>query len=222
MQENAKKYTVSCVQPEKSEQFVRRVSIQDIMPKKKGIAMSTNKTACFTGHRPNKLWGYSNAYHAEYQKLVDKICAKCRYLVENEGVTTFVSGGAQGVDQLAFWAVNKLKKVHPEVQNIVFVPFVGQEKRWASDNGLFSQQQYQLMLKLADDVRICGELPDANDKAAVVKLLHGRNHQMVNSSDILIAVCRTDIDVNAKGGTAECMRYAALQNRRIDKVDIDI
>lgn len=86
---------------------------------RKEIHISTYncKTLCFTGRRPKNLCGYNNN---KYNDLVDKVTEICETFHQN-GYRNFISGGAQGFDQLAFWAVLRLKKIHPDVKNIVYV-----------------------------------------------------------------------------------------------------
>lgn len=164
--------------------------------------------ACFTGHRPKDLHGYDS--RAAYQPIVDftrDICAAlCR-----SGVRTFISGGAQGFDQLAFWAVNSLRAKDPRLANTVYVPFENQPSKWSSD-GPFGQSDYRTMLQYATDVRVLAGNPPAGDTGAAAKLLHARNHAMVDASDIVIALLTGPVlengVQNAKGGTAECVRYA--------------
>lgn len=176
------------------------------------------KTACFTGHRPNKLHGYDS--HAAYEPLVSTLAALCEELAVNHDVTTFITGGAQGVDQLAFWAVNRLKSNRPDLQlrNVVFQPFEGQELRWRAD-GLFGRDEYRLMLRLADEVRIIESDADTNQKR--VRALFERNHAMVDASDIVIGCYLASAGDyrTSSGGTAECLRYAHRQGRPVVLVD---
>ena len=125
------------------------------------------------------------------------------------GVREFVSGGAQGIDQLACLAVDAVKRRGADVRNRVFVPFAAQPSRW-SRYGIFSQAYYRDCLDRADEVRIVAKDPAGNDYGAVVAALHGRNHVMVAESDLVIAfLADRALDWrNSKGGTAECVRYA--------------
>lgn len=81
---------------------------------------STMRTICFTGPRPNKLYGYKNK--EKYQKLVDCIHdflrGFCR--IESDEILTVITGGAQGIDQLAFWAANSLKKEYSLKNECIF------------------------------------------------------------------------------------------------------
>lgn len=157
-------------------------------------------TLCFTGRRPKDLCGYDKI---KYQIFVDdlvKLLYKEFYV--KQGVRRFISGGAQGFDQMAFWAVDKMKKAYKcnDIQNIVFVPFEGQEVRW-SKRGLFSQAEYWMMIKNADMVVV---VCDNNS----IESLFTRNHVMCNHSAICLGLYPDDHWKTSKGGTAECLRYA--------------
>lgn len=182
---------------------------------KANSAQYTGKTLCFTGRRPKDLCGYKKE---KYKNLVDCITKFCDYFYK-QGYRNFISGGAQGFDQLAFWAVNKLKASHPDIKNIVYVPFKGQERNWLA-TGLFSRQEYRLMLSLADEVvYLQDELHDYKD---IAKALFARNHAMVDASDAVIALYPDNTWPTSKGGTAECMRYAETHHKDIHQIDYTI
>lgn len=170
-----------------------------------------SKTLCFTGHRPNELFGY------EYSEKVLKIVQDQQYSVLVKdiiqilhrlhplGYSRFITGGAQGADQLAFWAVEFIREYYPEdnIENIVYVPFKGQEERWRR-NGRFGQEEYRQMLDVATDIvyTSVGTYQGPQD-------MFRRNHAMANNSDAVLAIYGKNEDWHtAKGGTAECMRYA--------------
>ena len=172
---------------------------------------------CFTGRRPKDLAGYvKENYDVLFFMVVDKLKELINKYHEQHPEYNFnfkfITGGAQGFDQLVFWAVNKLKEDNT-IQNIVYVPFTGQEKKW-QEQGLFSQAEYNLMLKKADDVLYLEE--ELSDYSAIVKALYNRNHKMVDDSNIVIALYPDDTwNENKKSGTAECMRYASSMNKRL-------
>lgn len=64
-------------------------------------------TVTFTGPRPKKLFGYNDK--ESYQKIVDVLKVQVKDAYDN-GARRFISGGAQGLDQMAFWAVYSVKK----------------------------------------------------------------------------------------------------------------
>ena len=160
------------------------------------------KTICFTGHRPNKMAGYK---HKNY----------CSFL------TKFITGGAQGADQLAFWAVHRLKLHNPNIpiQNIAYIPFNGLDSRW-SETGAFSKDDYRKMLKCADEILIC--CPDVSPNsnfADICKALYKRNTMMVDASSQVIAICK-EIEVQQnkveKGGTEHTINYTLSKRKPID------
>ena len=157
---------------------------------------------CFTGHRAKKLAGYNRD---SYQKLFDTLYEFLYRLVEiyKDFDITFLTGGAQGFDQLAFWAVEKVKANGYAVKNVVVIPFKGQENPW-QDTGLFSKADYNLMLKKADNYIIL------NDNATdYTKKYTQRNHFMVDESVAVIGLFN-----NIEGGTGECVSYALEQKKQ--------
>lgn len=177
---------------------------------------NTAKTVCFTGKRPKDLFGYEKG---RYTALVDRLTQECIRLAR-QGYSLFISGGAQGADQLAFWAVDKAKRQGFGITNTVFRPFDGHEARWARD-GLFGQKEYQLMLRRADAVITCSARPDpAKGMGGVVEAMNLRNHLMVDHSGLVFGICRGNpIDGRCKGGTKECLTYAAAKGKEIFLLD---
>lgn len=176
-----------------------------------------SNTVCFTGHRPKAIFDnqpYDNSKRPAYQKIVDEIHALVIDLV-SQGYTHFITGGAQGFDQLAFWAVHSAKSGCKDIVNDVYIPFIGQENRWAK-TGIFSQKEYSQMLQLADHVYTCTENLDTSDYRATAKALMYRNECMVNASTIVIGQYIDDGWKTAtRGGTANCLNYANRQNKQL-------
>lgn len=162
-------------------------------------------SVCFTGHRPAKLYGYRS--YEDWRPLFDAIYSLCEKLYNEHGTRTFVTGGAQGVDQTAFWAVRKLALSHPEIANIVYIPMKGQELRWRKD-GVFGQNDFNKMLSMASQCYILDDTPS-------IAALFTRNRAMVNNTDAVIAVWNGE----AKGGTASCVRYAKKKHRKVIRLD---
>lgn len=180
---------------------------------------AADHTVCFTGHRPKSIFQinpYGEARRKDYQAIVDRIADFVCEMAEN-GYTRFITGGAQGFDQLAFWAVHKAKKTCPEIINDVYIPFKGQESRWAK-TGIFSQKEYRQMLKLADHVYVCVQDIDSRDFKAVTRALMYRNKCMVNDSCYVLGQFEDNSwqDHRTKSGTADCLRYAKEKWRTIE------
>lgn len=181
------------------------------------IQTDNNFTVCFTGHRPKAIFPvqpYAEEKRPLYQKIVDDVNALVLDLIA-QGYTHFITGGAQGFDQLAFWAVHSAKSSCSGIINDVYIPFIGQENRWAK-TGIFSQKEYIQMLQLADNVYTCAQDVDTSDYKQTVKALMYRNECMVNASTIVIGMHNDDSWKTArKGGTAGCLQYADKQKKHL-------
>ncbi len=86
------------------------------------------KTCAFTGHRPKGL-GYPES-DGRCTALKEKLRALIVKLIEEEGVTHFISGMAQGVDMYAAEIVLELKKQHPQITLECAIPYERQAAYW--------------------------------------------------------------------------------------------
>ena len=159
-----------------------------------------NKTLCFTGKRPKDLFGYND--RESYEKLRDNVADMIIYLY-TQGYKKYITGGAQGFDQVCFDAVEKLKEIHPEVENIIFAPCHNQDSKW-SEKGLFSKEEYRERLSKADKVVYVTEIN------YTPYCLNERNHAMVLNSDAVLSLFPDDTwsTIKKGSGTAECMNFA--------------
>jgi len=170
-------------------------------------------TVCFTGPRPKSLYGYNRE---AYKPLVKALTEELANLHVYEHFGHFISGGAQGFDQLAFWCVHHLKTDKDKlfkVRNEVMLPSKEFGNRWKTSGSPFCTDEFNLMKKLADDVVYVHEhTADFNE---LYKALNDRNHAMVNSADLVIGLYRDHsyLDPKMPGGTAECLRYAINKNK---------
>lgn len=157
-------------------------------------------TMCFTGRRPKDLCGYETAKYKEFVDNLAKLIFDTFYV--KLGIRRFITGGAQGFDQMVFWAVEKIKKTYGcnDIQNVVFIPFEHQEIRWA-EKGLFSVSDYRMMIKHADMVVVVC-------KDNTIESMFTRNHAMCDVSTYCLGLYPDDNWNINKGGTAECLRYA--------------
>lgn len=172
---------------------------------------NTMSAMCFTGHRPKDLMGYD----IEKYRDISHACEKAiRHAIEHDGIDTVITGGAQGVDQLAFWAARRAQLAGLPIRNVVYVPFKGQEGRWPEQTP-FGQAEYRLMLETADEVVVLAER--AGDNYA--KLLFARNHAMVDASKLVVAVYHGPADGRVRGGTAETYRYARTHDKKVVVID---
>jgi uncharacterized phage-like protein YoqJ len=171
------------------------------------------ETACFTGHRPDKLGGYAEFNNSTTKKIYKKLIERIIYLIETLNINTFISGGALGVDTIAFFAVNEVKqKYYPNIKNILAVPYEDQNLIWKSEEDL---DRYEIIKKLADEIIYVDELPNYKLNGFPIKRYHidklqKRNEFMVDCSSIIISVWD-----GSSGGTKNCIKYANKKNKLI-------
>jgi uncharacterized phage-like protein YoqJ len=161
------------------------------------------RVLCFTGHRPNKLGGYSGEEAEGIRKCLLGHLARLIERAARKGYTTFISGGAQGVDQIAAEAVIN-RRANPEFAHIKLViarPFPSQHIKWPYN----SQKRFHEIVDAADVVVDVSPDPYAPWKMQV------RNEFMVNQSRTVVAVW----DGTEKGGTWNCIRYAVKMDRAV-------
>lgn len=145
---------------------------------------------CFTGHRhvPKEKLGYVRA------ALSKEILARI-----NEGVRSFICGGALGFDTLAALMVLEYKALFPEVSLVLYLPCKNQAERW----GKKDTWVYNDILKKADEVVYFAE-------KYVSGCMHLRNRKMVESSGCCIAFLEKN-----SGGTFFTVRCALKQGKKV-------
>ena len=95
--------------------------------------IKSSGTVCFTGHRPKSIFQinpYAEARRKDYQAIVDRI-ADFVCSMYNKGFIKYISGGAQGFDQLAFWALHKLsliKKYETKRRRVINLAVIVEKK----------------------------------------------------------------------------------------------
>ncbi len=90
------------------------------------------KTCAFTGHRPKDL-GYPES-DERCAALKEKLRSLIVKLIEEEGVTHFISGMAQGVDMYAAEIVLELKKQYPQITLECAIPYERQAAYWSESS----------------------------------------------------------------------------------------
>lgn len=186
------------------------------------MAFDKNTTVCFAGHRPKALCGYDEAkYVAARRQLTDLVL-----LMAKAGKTSFITGGAQGIDQLAFWAVAHARtdaaRQGYSIRNVLVLPFPGFGSNWRPD-GAFSRAQLEIAIRCADEVRYASDAVPV-DKQHAVRLLMARNEAMLDLSGTLVAVCNLADwrDPAVRSGTAAAMRSALARDMRVMRVPYGI
>jgi uncharacterized phage-like protein YoqJ len=144
----------------------------------------------FTGHRPDKLGGYSipNPTYNHVRSELIRVLTDLKPSIA-------VSGMALGVDQ---WAAQVCLDM--DVPLIAAVPFAGQQRNWPQT----SQDAYKDLVGRALHVAIiCGGGYSAWK-------MQRRNIWMVDNSDVVVAVFD-----GTSGGTKNCVDYATSRGKKI-------
>lgn len=141
-----------------------------------------------TGHRPDKLGGYS-------YEVTNKLTELAEQYLDEVTPDKIISGMALGWDMA--WANAGIRLGYPV---IAAIPFEGQESMWRNE----SKRDY---FKLLDK---CSEIVYVNDPGYAVWKMQSRNEWMVDNSDMVVALWD-----GSKGGTANCIRYANKVNKSI-------
>lgn len=154
--------------------------------------MDNGLTCCFTGHRPQGLPCGGDEGAPACIRLKDALRREIAALVEERGVTRFISGMALGIDQWAAGLVAQLRGQYPHLSLEGAVPCAGQESRWSRDK----QLQYHALRRQCDRWTI---LQPAYTRGC----MQARNRYMVDNSDIVLAVWD-----GRPGGTGSTVAYA--------------
>ena len=161
------------------------------------------KTACFTGHRPEKLpWGRNES--DPRCLLLKRVLADVIAAAYDEGVRRFLCGMAAGADMYAGEAVVALRDDHPDVLLTGVIPFRGQD-------GRFSAALKTRYRRLAEE---CDELVVLHD-AYVPGCMMERNRYMVDRSSMLITIYD-----GRPGGTKSTREYAASRGLTIVELPV--
>ena len=159
-----------------------------------------NITCCFTGHRPNKIFGYDLS-NPKYQILAKTVRYNAEQLYLNNGVKRFITGGALGFDTVAFFAIESLKKKYSDIENILAIPMRNQTSAWKSKIDI---DRYNRMINIADSVVLVEDIEQYKANTFGQKL-NKRNHYMVDNSNFVITY-----HDGTNGGTKNCLDYAKM------------
>lgn len=166
----------------------------------------------FTGHRPEKL-GYYDYSNERNTSIINELYHNILDIVNKHEKSTFISGGALGVDTFAHLCVSKIQRSNPQLDiiNILAVPFKNQFIRW-NNNDI---KLYSKMNDMSDEVIYVDTLDKYRVKGVEEEIYHvakmqKRNEYMVDNCDILIAVWD-----GTKGGTGNCVEYARKKDKSI-------
>lgn len=150
-------------------------------------------TIAGTGHRPDKLGGYTKDVGARLENFLTDYL---RGIIMQEDVQlSIISGMALGFDQaLARAAVNL------GISLTAAIPFRGQENKWSSEAVIY----YNWLLDKAA-VKIY-----VSDPGYAPYKMQVRNEWMVDNCDGILALWD-----GSQGGTGNCVNYAKARNKPV-------
>ncbi len=156
------------------------------------------ETACITGHRSKSLpWGYDESrqnclrFKADTKKVFQ---GSIEY-----GLSTYLTGMAEGFDMIGAELLFKLRKKYKHVKVIAVIPCLGQESKWSRSQ----QKRYKKILSKCDDIII---LSDHYTPTCI----NDRNRFMVEHSSVCIACW------NGKpSGTGNTVRFAKEKGNKV-------
>lgn len=159
---------------------------------------------CCTGHRPK---GFPFAYGIDKQKhnvYLQTLEQKIELVVDEYGITNFISGMAVGVDLDFAEIVLKLRNKYPVTLECA-IPCPNQTLKWSDTD----KSRYESILKNADEVSLISEryTPECMLK---------RNRYIADKSDVVIAV----FNGVERGGTWFTINYAANKNKIIELIKL--
>lgn len=159
-----------------------------------------NRTACATGHRPQKLpWGFN-----EEDEACIKVKTQTREAVLyaiNCGYKYFISGMALGFDIIFAEIVLSLKQQY-DIELICAVPCKTQSRSWNEEQ----KTRYQKIIKSANKVRC---IFDTYTRWC----MHERNKYMVENSSLIIALYD-----GSSGGTKNTVELAKKKGLQVIEI----
>ena len=160
------------------------------------------KTVCFTGHRPQSIPYLWDENSPESISLKSKIRNSIIELIENKGVTHFISGMAIGVDMICAEVILDLKSKYPYITLECAIPCETQANKWTEKY----RDRYFSIIEMSDKETLLQTHYTAD-------CMHKRNRYMVDNSDYVIAVWN-----GSPSGTGKTVLYAKENNKEIIQI----
>lgn len=140
-----------------------------------------------TGHRPDKLGGYTE----RVERRLHGLAVACVFEHRPDRI---ISGMAQGWDTALAEAAVRMR-----VPFTAAIPFWGQDLLWPAK----AQRRYQKLLDLADRVHVVVDTDSGDPVLNPWFAFQARNEWMVDHCDLVLALWD-----GSKGGTGNCVSYA--------------
>ena len=141
------------------------------------ILCVVERTLCraFTGHRPKGL-GYpeSDERCTALKQCIHSLIVR---MIEEEGVTHFISGMAQGVDLYAAEIVLELKEQYPQITLECAIPYERQAVRWPA---ALRERYFSIASRCDKETML--------QRQYTRDCMKKRNQYMVDCADVVLAV----------------------------------
>ena len=168
------------------------------------INKTNTLTACFTGHRPQKLpWSF-NEEDPRCKKMKQLTKLKIENSIKN-GYHSFLCGMALGFDLICAEIVIDLKKTYPYLKLIGVLPCKNQTNKWETKQ----KERYASILKQVDIVKCL------YDSYIGKKCMFERNRYMIDHSSLVIALFNGKL-----GGTWQTIGYAQKKGIKIEIIKV--
>lgn len=165
--------------------------------------ISITNSCCFTGHRPNKLYGYDPRSEGNLKLLKQLRSIIVEHIEEND-IDTFITGMALGIDMWAAMIVLRLRERYPHIKLVAAVPCKNHSGKWPQQ----SKDEWQ------DIINRCDHVHYVTNEEYTAWCMQKRNAWMVDNSNFVIAVWD-----GTKGGTGNCVNYAQKVNKHITQLN---
>lgn len=172
----------------------------------------------FTGHRPTKLGGYD--WSSNKNKLImGRVKELLSHIMNKyDEDYEFITGGALGLDQMAFsicydikYSLNRAGKI----TQTLAIPYKDQPNKWFGDSVTTHESNILKADKVVYVDSITGyEVANCEIGRYDYSKLQNRNRYMVGNCDWVIAVWD-----GTPSGTANCVAYAKELGKRIIIID---
>lgn len=184
------------------------------------MTMKNNTIIALFGPKPNELCGYKKEFYNTFVKQLKELLMP---IVKSHKNVTFVTDGTQGFAQLAFWAVNTLKKQFENdpditIQNCIHTAYPNISKYWVYD-GLFGSHNFKKMNKVADQT-FCYAETTPTDKSGIKDCVNELYAYITDKCDI--CVCATNNDywtLPNQGSVENALRIASYKKKNLIRIE---
>lgn len=162
--------------------------------------MEMEQTCCLVGHRPQHLPYGLDESHPDYMRMKKRIRQEMQRLFMEENVIHFITGMAQGTEQIGAQLVLELKKICPQITLECAIPYEEQAARWPE----CQRERYFTILASCDTETL---LQTKYDRGCMRR----KAEYMADHSGFVLAVW----DGSTRSEVGRTIRYARKLRRRI-------